>query len=198
MRNYVLILKNIIEKRIQKEGIRDLLLSIGKRRGSRANPTGGSENDYTTFGAHRGSRENSRERSRSRGRDGQDDSDPVTMYVVISELQSRIDAAAKEKHDFCTTLQQSEHVKAEVQSRLQLAENIIHELTQQKSELENGMVNLRKDKNELLDCIESQLHKVKSLEQRTEELHKALETQNGWKLRYHEAEHRAEALRCEV
>jgi hypothetical protein len=80
MRNYVQILKNIIEKRIQKEGLKDLLLSIGNRNAGGRN----IEGDYTTFGANRHGRENSRDRSRSRGRD--DENDPVTMYVIISDL----------------------------------------------------------------------------------------------------------------
>jgi hypothetical protein len=57
---------------------------------------------------------------------------------------------------------------------------------------------MKKDKNDLLDCIESQLKKVKDLEKRCEELHATLATGNEWKLRYHESEHQAEALRCQM
>ena len=49
-------------------------------------------------------------------------------------------------------------------SRLQLAENIINELTQQKAKFESKQADSKKDKNELLDCVESQLKKVKDLE----------------------------------
>ena len=154
-RNYIQILKNVIEQKLERDGILELLQESGRRKRSAAKP------DPNAFNPNEHSRRN---RQQSPNWADQEKEDPINLYIVLSDLKFQNDSKGKEigrlieqlkAHDEQSKqiLEENTHLQTQLHEKAAEVQKFNDMFNQFKQELEV----LHKQKDELLDCVEMQV-----------------------------------------
>ena len=149
-RNYIQILKNVIEQKLERDGLLELLKETNRRKRA--------EDAKQAVISKRSGSSSPNERAK-------EDEEAINLYIVLSDIKHQLDSKSKEVSRYIESLKmQDEQTKQLLQENQRYQEELMkvnQELNQVKSSyanFENEVGVLHKQKEDLLDCVEGQVN----------------------------------------